>query len=299
MDVIADGATLTCVAAPPCAQTAAHIAASLAAAYNALLAEHERRLAERERIRASVLSVLPTCEGMVDVGAPSSFDHEELAARIVRGLLSEQGRTALGLHPQVSIPYSELEARYVHPLARIGSGREYWRGRYRGSEEDGDVAAAPAVRMDIAGLVQHLRALYAGSAGAATYHRQLANDVFKSLGLQSAEFAPKGGKVDLTVHVYGYRTGPEPYGSDTERDMMRLVEVVALAEGVDEAERSQRREEFERLRGKVRPGMRISLGDGALLRTFQSHYRVVLTEQAADQLRAFIAEHRTTEEEAR
>jgi len=263
---------------------------NLSAAYDAMFLERDRRNAAQTLIRGELSSKVGVCVEMVEAGLSSQLNEADMAAAVLRGLLSESGRKLLGLNSHCQIPYHELHGQFVDPITCDHSSR-----RYRSMTMDEAIAEAerPRPRLDIAKLVAHLRDTYGGAAGEAFRLSQLAGQVFNDLSLERAQFEVRAGKVELQVHVYGTRSPGDSYDTSTLSEIMRFAEVVSLLVG------EQSPYEAAVLIGNVRaqkdhigPGMKVEVGKEACVKTFKEHYRVVMTQGMAERVRAFIAEHK-------
>ncbi len=269
--------------------------AALTRAYDAMFVERDRRSAELNRIRSSLTAESGLPMDMVDAGLSSYLNEPEMASSILRALLSDAGKRALRLNEHCQIPYRDLHEEFVGPIEEAARGGSWCSRTRRMSEAELlQYASKNLPRLDIKGLVGALVSTYGGKAGEAFRLSQLAQKVFDDLSLERARFDIKAGKVELQVQIYGSREPKENYDTGVhESEILRFAEIISIiVSQSSKYEGAVLLNDVHAYRGHISPGMRIPVGKEAYVKTFQSHYRVVMTHAMADHLRAFIAEHR-------
>lgn len=278
-------------------QPADEAIALLQGCYDAVLVENTRRHTSRERaLEAVEASEMPALAGVVRTGMPLLFNNQAIGTVLLDLMLSDEGRRLIGLDPRVAIAQREFQRRFVDVLEPSGAAEALLRkSRFRMCvDPDDDPGCSNPSRMDIASLVRELRELYGGDRGRRLALAQLADAVFSDLGLERRQFEVKAGKVTLTVPVYGVASMQHAYGRDIEAALLRLARVVSHIEqqrGAADGEDVVRQMDVQQ--GHVMPGLRLGLGPRAYVKTMKSHYQVVMACDLADELRAFMAEHRS------
>lgn len=258
------------------------IAAELQKLYDGLFEAQKRRIAENQIHDRQFAR-------MSGIGAESvekfavKLDPEDAAKDFLRGLISEKGRALLGLHPSVVISASELHEQVMAPF---NEARERRRRHYqRDNEIDSEGEKRP--EFNVLKACRWLAENYSGEAGERARYQEVADQLYRSLGLQSKKFELRNGRVEIDIM---FRCEGYSAQAPTWETQSRIAKkALAFAEVYRErGEDPPAALTFFSPR-EVSKNSTYEWGPHLKLRTHVSTAKVIMTETFANWLREFIA----------
>ncbi len=268
-------------------EPARSLAQHLVEAYNEVYAERDRREGRLDAMKTNIAGEIGIGQGMVRAAFGSEFDCEAMDNVILEDLTNGRGRVMLGLDLDCEIDTYQLKAKYLAPLEEIRRQRHFGCTTRRGQQ----AAPLPAEpRLDIAGLIRELQALYGGAKGRAMRLSQVASSLFNALSLGGTDFEVVAGKVTLQLNAYAQGYGDSHYSQSTRETLYRIaVGLEAMFDELDErVPDGLRHFKMHGISGAC-PGSKSDLSSELSLRFFKSHIRVIMTAAFAEKLREFIA----------